>query len=725
MLFQPARAGCWARHEDECIEQKGCSWFSIHWGADGCPLCEKLFGIQDSLTGCRDWDFFSFCDALVASPAAEKYKAMGGDVTSVEFREAISHYELSYGWRDGDHLVRKQAACNYWCDMSPPYSCNGQARARNEIRGINYGSRFIPEAYLHLPRYHDLTRCVWVPAQTGSAQRSLCDVAGYPDSGARIKEYMDVNIKLEHFQKMTDAGFDTIRLPLGYWNLVEDVGAPDCPQAKFNPDACPNSWRQRKLTTLLPVKEYTDRIDKIFRFARHYGMTVMLDLHGAPGGQTHKVNTGCATDGVSGFYFDTQVNKDVAVRAIEAMALICKRWGKTCWGMELLNEPAGIGGPDAPWDAQLDRWSLKDFYEHAIWVSRKHLPQDKPLVINEWPQWLKWWKQYQPFNYKQHGRIVFSTHLYHIHKSVVDQAASRAQYKDDLDLVAKFHWGTKYDFMVSEYALSGHDSACGASGFDYNSFLNWFVNQCNQHGIGSMLWNFDGRSGFWGPVEHNNIDGRAISWQWIFPKTPRATVVTTQHHSLTWPKYQPMRPPKCFESPRDKALRNRAIKKRWFNQMLSIVRSGAGIVAEPEAFADAAVKAVHHASAQRGHWEPRQLAYGICSAVGKVAEERLASRSRSKAAEFTIHATYRAMVLQDAAQKNLKTNQKHAKLKKAKPKMERRNHKLQKLGEAHEKNGERAQRKEHSKQGEVEMPDKYREVLARLRAFYTRDPVYT
>jgi len=58
--------------------------------------------------------------------------------------------------------------------------------------------------------------------------------------------------------------------------------------------------------------------------------------------------------------------------------------------------------------------------------------------------------------------------------------------------------------------------------FDYNSLANWFVHQFNQHGIGSMVWNFDAGPCAWGPVAADKVGKRPIEWKTIFNDTSQS-----------------------------------------------------------------------------------------------------------------------------------------------------------------------------------------------------------
>merc|ERR1719436_1341202 len=98
------------------------------------------------------------------------------------------------------------------------------------------------------------------------------------------------------------------------------------------------------LQKIMPAQQYRKWIDKIFQFAEAANMMVMMDLHGAPGGQSGHHHTGCDFGWGSNHYFGTEKNIQLGLEAVDAMAKICAAKGKVCYGIELLNEPHGPVG---------------------------------------------------------------------------------------------------------------------------------------------------------------------------------------------------------------------------------------------------------------------------------------------------------------------------------------------------------------------------------------------
>ena len=94
--------------------------------------------------------------------------------------------------------------------------------------------------------------------------------------------------------------------------------------------------------------QYEPHMDKIFRLAGEHNIKLLPELHGAPGSQNGEIHSGCVTGpevngGKPEHYFNTEWNKEIAVRAVAEMAAKCLQYPGTCWGIGILNEPQPAG----------------------------------------------------------------------------------------------------------------------------------------------------------------------------------------------------------------------------------------------------------------------------------------------------------------------------------------------------------------------------------------------
>ena len=94
---------------------------------------------------------------------------------------------------------------------------------------------------------------------------TLCQ--NHPDTAPGIlKKHWDNFVALSDFQTIADAGFNTVRIPVGYWAYQ-----------KFNDPY---------------VQGAAPYIDNAISWARQTGLKVWIDLHGAPGSQNGYDNSG-------------------------------------------------------------------------------------------------------------------------------------------------------------------------------------------------------------------------------------------------------------------------------------------------------------------------------------------------------------------------------------------------------------------------------------------------
>jgi len=215
------------------------------------------------------------------------------------------------------------------------------------MNGVNFGNVFIPEDFFATKDFYEKNN---IPKYAD--QYSLCDLTG-EGSKAIMDDWISSNIIESEFEEMKSFGINTIRLPLGYWNLIDMPGNPNAPTSEAE--------RMGHLKDIMPAADYKVHIDNIISYSKKNDIKIMFDLHGAPGAQNNESNTGCSNRGrhphrISPIYWDSDWNKLWTENALVAMAQICKDAGDTCFGVELLNEPF--------WTVSRD--SLRKFYQSTI-----------------------------------------------------------------------------------------------------------------------------------------------------------------------------------------------------------------------------------------------------------------------------------------------------------------------------------------------------------------------
>ena len=216
--------------------------------------------------------------------------------------------------------------------------------ALDQIKGINIGEWLVLEKWMKQSIFDGLPS---VDETTFCADQSL------EEASRRLREHWDTFITEEDFAWIAAHGFNTVRIPVGYWIFGSASGYPYHP--KFGDKPFPF------------VDGGIERLDRAFDWSEKYNLKILIDLHCAPGCQNAFDNGGIA--GV--FEWHTkQEYIDFTVLTLERLAQrYCTR--KTLWGIETLNEPR--------WDIPDE--ILCDFNKRAYWAIRKHCSYEHCAVV--------------------------------------------------------------------------------------------------------------------------------------------------------------------------------------------------------------------------------------------------------------------------------------------------------------------------------------------------------
>lgn len=184
------------------------------------------------------------------------------------------------------------------------------------LKGVNLGNWLLWETWMgFVPEYtHD-----WAYYDT---LQVLLDRFGEEKTAEIVKTYEDNFITEEDISQIEKLGFNCVRVPFWYRNfMTEDL-----------------KW----LSENHDDNKGFQKLDWLISTCEKYGIYVMLDLHGAPGGQSKNHCTGKA--GRNELY----ENEDMMNATIELWSVIAERYknNKTVCAYDLLNEPQNNGGYD-------------------------------------------------------------------------------------------------------------------------------------------------------------------------------------------------------------------------------------------------------------------------------------------------------------------------------------------------------------------------------------------
>lgn len=415
-----------------------------------------------------------------------------------------------------------------------------QASTKPKAAGLNYGNRFIPEAWMGPSANKDHIIPHGFFRNMSGAELVLADVVdmeGLP-ARTRMMGWLDENIKEEHFATMQRNGVNVVRVPTGYWNWITEV--PDVP-ADFN--GFPTRQKCRNLQQLGTPEDYLPYFDKIFTYARKHNVQVWLDLHSLPGGVSQGETAGIVfgdKDFMNPYFFGySERNMKLAVKAVGIMAKYVARQGSTLYGLQIINEPAvALQGADyhvsKPFALNTTMFAyMTKYYQLGIQEARKYLSPEKTIILFEWPHLMFVWPD-NAFPTHVAGDVIWDTHIYQFPKFRAlkkltdnynpENAVTKAltvenitQYwEPDIEIARSFQKRGN-PTVVGEWSLGLIPTTFTTEQQQYLAL--WFIDKCAENTHGSLYWNYDMVLGapypapLWSFVE---LQGTVLDWKAAF-----------------------------------------------------------------------------------------------------------------------------------------------------------------------------------------------------------------
>ncbi|KAI0555596.1 beta-1,6-glucanase [Xylaria curta] len=187
----------------------------------------------------------------------------------------------------------------------------------SKIRGVNFGSWLICEPFFMNNEWTNTMGC-------GSSKSEFdCMRDHYSGNNraagnAAFQKHWSTYITPATVQSVHDVGLNTIRIPIGYWSYTAIVDTASEPFADGN--------------LMLPY------LDAVVQKAADLGIYVIIDLHGAPGGQQQDVFTG-QNPNPAGFYNSYDYGRAEKWLSWMTNRIHTNAAYKTVGMIEVLNEP--------------------------------------------------------------------------------------------------------------------------------------------------------------------------------------------------------------------------------------------------------------------------------------------------------------------------------------------------------------------------------------------------
>ncbi|MFC4303742.1 cellulase family glycosylhydrolase [Cohnella boryungensis] len=241
---------------------------------------------------------------------------------------------------------------------------NGEGRELL-LRGVGLGSWLLPEGYMWaFPNGGDRPRRI---------ERMIEELIGGEKAATFWQLYYDRYVGEEDIRQIAREGLNSVRVPINARFLMEEGATV--------------RWKEASLALL----------DRVIGWCREHRLYVILDLHGAPGGQT-----GTNIDDSEFDRPDLFLEERYAALTVELWAMLAARY-KDEWivaGYDLLNEPL----PD--WFSAYNE-RIMPLYKRIVRAIRE--VDDRHLIILEGAHWSTDWSI---FDEKIDSNVMLQFHKY-------------------------------------------------------------------------------------------------------------------------------------------------------------------------------------------------------------------------------------------------------------------------------------------------------------------------
>ncbi|KAI1809315.1 beta-1,6-glucanase [Poronia punctata] len=186
-----------------------------------------------------------------------------------------------------------------------------------KVRGVNLGTWLICEPFFMDNEWRNVMGC----GDSASERDCMKDHYSGDNSDAgndAFEKHWSTWITPDTVQSVHDVGLNTIRIPIGYWSYTDIVDKDNEP--------FPDGDR------MLPY------LDAVVQKAADLGIYVIIDLHGAPGGQQQDVFTG-QNPNPAGFFQDNEYERAEKWLAWMAERIHTNDAYSSVGMLEVLNEP--------------------------------------------------------------------------------------------------------------------------------------------------------------------------------------------------------------------------------------------------------------------------------------------------------------------------------------------------------------------------------------------------
>ncbi|APA09967.1 hypothetical protein SS1G_05775 [Sclerotinia sclerotiorum 1980 UF-70] len=293
------------------------------------------------------------------------------------------------------------------------------------VRGVNIGGWLVLEPWITPSIFQSLDQSLGIVDEY-----TMTEKLGTEAASAILQPHWGSWCTAVDFQKIADSGFNTVRIPIGYWAYAL-YGEPYTQGAASYMDAA---------------------ID----WARSAGLKVWIDLHGAPLSQNGFDNSGHRTTSPAWTQGDS-VAQTLSVLNTITTKYAQEQYQDVVVGIELLNEPAN-------WI--MDFEVLEQFYRDGYGQVRD--VSDTVVVLHDAFYQPNTWNNILSPNDNNAQGVVIDHHEYQVFSDAL-VAMTPAEHVDYVCSNAHVYTGTDKWVVVGEFTAAMTDCAFALNGYGVGS----------------------------------------------------------------------------------------------------------------------------------------------------------------------------------------------------------------------------------------------------------------
>jgi glucan 1,3-beta-glucosidase len=290
-----------------------------------------------------------------------------------------------------------------------------------KVQGTNIGGWLVLEPWITPSIFQ---------AQDGSVVDEYTLAQKVPDAADILRRHWDSFVSIADFQRIAGAGFNTVRIPIGYWAFEKYPGDP----------------------YIMGAQDY---LDTAIEWARQTGLKVWIDLHGAPLSQNGFDNSGQRTSTPEWTSGDTAGFTNKVISQIAAKYAVGS-YQDVVVAIQLLNEPLLSNIPNG-------RPAAQQYYRDGFYNVRQ--TSNTPVVFSDGFAPVQSWNGFLTPSDNNAQNVIVDHHEYQIFNN--DFAAmSPAQHRQFVcDNVASYTENRDKWLVIGEWTAAMTDCAAALNGY--------------------------------------------------------------------------------------------------------------------------------------------------------------------------------------------------------------------------------------------------------------------